>query len=52
MPVQSRIERRVSGKVLTIRSDAGYGCVEEPVSELGARGHAVPAAAGFTGDMT
>ena len=30
VPVQSRIERRVSGSVLTIRSDAGYGCVEEP----------------------
>jgi 8-oxo-dGTP pyrophosphatase MutT (NUDIX family) len=50
--VQSRIERRVSGSVLTIRSDAGYGCVEEPVSELAARGHAVPAVAGITGEVS
>lgn len=45
VPVQSRIEQRESGRVLTIRPDAGYGCVEEPVSELAGRGHAVPAAA-------
>lgn len=46
VPVQSRIEQRGSRRVLTIRPDAGYGCVEEPVSELAARGHTVPAAAG------
>ncbi|MBR1252314.1 NUDIX domain-containing protein [Bradyrhizobium sp. AUGA SZCCT0240] len=46
VPVQSRIEQRESGRVLTIRSDAGYGCVEEPVSELAGRGHAIPAVAG------
>jgi 8-oxo-dGTP pyrophosphatase MutT (NUDIX family) len=45
VPVQSRIEQRGSRRVLTIRQDAGYGCVEEPVSELAARGHIVPAAA-------
>jgi 8-oxo-dGTP pyrophosphatase MutT (NUDIX family) len=40
--VQSRIEQRASGRVLTIRSDAGYGVVEEPVSEVVKRGNAVP----------
>jgi 8-oxo-dGTP pyrophosphatase MutT (NUDIX family) len=39
--VQSRIEQRASGRVLTIRSDAGYGYVEEPVSEVVKRGNTV-----------
>jgi 8-oxo-dGTP pyrophosphatase MutT (NUDIX family) len=39
--VRSRIEQRAIGKVLTIAPDAGYGVVEEPVSELAGRGHKV-----------
>jgi hypothetical protein len=39
--VRSRIEQRATGKVLTIAPDAGYGVVEEPVSELAGRGHKV-----------
>jgi 8-oxo-dGTP pyrophosphatase MutT (NUDIX family) len=42
--VQSRIEERAGGRVLTIPPDAGYGLVEEPVSEVAARGHAVVSA--------
>ncbi|MBR0987975.1 NUDIX hydrolase [Bradyrhizobium liaoningense] len=38
--VESRIEQRAGGRVLTIRQDAGYGAVEEPLSEVAARGHA------------
>lgn len=38
--VQSRIEQRESGRVLTIRADAGYGVVEEPLSEIVNRGNA------------
>ena len=51
VPVQSRIEHRVSGKVLTIGSDAGYGCVEEPVSEL-QRGARRSCSRGLTGHMS
>lgn len=39
--VQSRIEDRAEGRVLTIPPDAGYGPVEEPVSEVAARGNAI-----------
>ncbi|WP_246916587.1 hypothetical protein [Bradyrhizobium sp. SHOUNA76] len=38
--VQSRIEQRPGGRVLTIPQDAGYGSVEEPLSEVAARDHA------------
>lgn len=38
--VQSRIEQRPGGRVLTIPRDAGYGSVEEPLSEVAARDHA------------
>jgi 8-oxo-dGTP pyrophosphatase MutT (NUDIX family) len=40
--VRSRIEHRETGRVLTIAADAGYGVVEEPVSELIGRGHKIP----------
>lgn len=39
--VRSRIEQREAGRVLTIAADAGYGVVEEPVSELIGRGHRI-----------
>lgn len=39
--VRSRIEERDTGRVLTIAADAGYGVVEEPVSELIVRGHKI-----------
>lgn len=39
--VRSRIEQRETGRVLTIAADAGYGVVEEPVSELVGRGHKI-----------
>ena len=39
--VRSRIEQREAGRVLTIAADAGYGVVEEPVSEPIGRGHKI-----------
>jgi len=42
--VRSRIEQRETGRVLTIAADAGYGVVEEPVSELVGRDHKIASA--------
>jgi hypothetical protein len=39
--VRSRIEQPETGRMLTIAADAGYGVVEEPVSELVGRGHRI-----------